>query len=81
MIRSYDALVLRLKRAGVVPKKHVLDNKVSEAMKNHIRDDLKCIDLFMSACLLHCEDGADSIPHQFKLIQRTPPVGASAAIY
>ncbi len=30
MIRVYNALLLRLKRAGIVPKKHVLDNEVSE---------------------------------------------------
>jgi len=41
MIRTYNALLLRLKRAGIVPKKHVLDNKVSEKMKNHIRDTCK----------------------------------------
>jgi hypothetical protein len=41
MIQAYDALLLRLKRAGIVPKKHVLDNKVSENMKNHIRDKCK----------------------------------------
>ena len=41
MIRSYNALLLRLKRAGIIPKKHVLDNKVSENMKNHIRDTCK----------------------------------------
>jgi len=41
MIRAYNALLLRLKRAGIVPKKHVLDNKVSENMKNHIRDTCK----------------------------------------
>jgi hypothetical protein len=41
MIRAYNALLLRLKQAGIVPKKHVLDNKVSENMKNHIRDTCK----------------------------------------
>jgi hypothetical protein len=41
MIRANDALLLRLKRAGIVPKKHVLDNEVSENMKNHIRDTCK----------------------------------------
>eukprot|EP00956_Cyclotella_meneghiniana_P041787 scaffold239666_cov36-Cyclotella_meneghiniana.AAC.1 len=42
MIRAYDTIILCLKGAGSVPKKtHVLDNEVSEAMKNHIRDDLK----------------------------------------
>ncbi len=41
MIRAYNALLLQLKRAGIVPKKHVLDDKVSENMKNHIRDTCK----------------------------------------
>ena len=41
MIRAYNALLLRLKRAGIVPKKHVLDNEVSENMKNHICDTCK----------------------------------------
>jgi hypothetical protein len=41
MIRAYNALLLQLKRAGIVPKKHVLDNEVSENMKNHIRDTCK----------------------------------------
>ena len=30
MIRAYNALLLRLKQAGIVPKKPFLDNKVSE---------------------------------------------------
>jgi hypothetical protein len=38
MIQAYNALLLRLKRAGIIPKKHVLDIKVSENMKNHICD-------------------------------------------
>ncbi len=38
MIQAYNALLLRLKRAGIIPKKHVLDNKVSENMNNHIRN-------------------------------------------
>ena len=41
MIRAYNALLLQLKRAGIVPKKHVIDNEVSENMKNHIRDTCK----------------------------------------
>ncbi len=38
MIRAYNPLLLRLKRAGIVPKKHVLNNEVSENIKNHICD-------------------------------------------
>ena len=41
MIRAYNALLLRLKRAGIIPKKHVLDNKVSKNMKNHICNTCK----------------------------------------
>ncbi len=41
MIRAYDALLLQLKQAGIVPKKHVLDNEVSENRKSHIRDMCK----------------------------------------
>ncbi len=41
MMRAYSALLLRLKRAGIVPKKHVLDNEVSENMKNHICNTCK----------------------------------------
>ena len=37
MIRVYKVLVQRLKRAKIIPRKHVLDNKVSENMKELIR--------------------------------------------
>jgi hypothetical protein len=41
MIQAYNALLLQLKRAGIIPKKHVLDNEILENMKNHIRDTCK----------------------------------------
>ena len=41
MIRAYDVLVTRLKRAGIIPRKHVLDNEVSKNMKEHIQKDWK----------------------------------------
>ncbi len=41
MIRVYNALLLQLKRAGIVHKKHVLNNEVSDNMKNHIRNTCK----------------------------------------
>ena len=31
--------MLRLKRTGIIPKKHILDNEVSEAMKDVIREE------------------------------------------
>jgi hypothetical protein len=36
LIRGYGSLVTRLRHAGIVPKKHVLGNEISEHMKNHI---------------------------------------------
>ncbi len=41
MIRAYNALILQLKWAGIVSKKHVLNNEVSENMKNHMCDTTK----------------------------------------
>ena len=41
MIRAYNALLLQLRRVGITPKKHVMDNEVSETMKKHIRDYCK----------------------------------------
>ena len=41
MIRAYNALISQLKRVGITPKKHVLDNEVSDTMKNHILDNCK----------------------------------------
>ena len=34
-------MMQRLQRAGIVPKKHILDNDISEAMKDIIRDEYK----------------------------------------
>ena len=39
LTRAYRATMSRLKRAGIVPKKHVLDNEVSEAMRTVIREE------------------------------------------
>lgn len=41
MQRAYLKLLKRLQRAGVVPRKHVLDNEVSKAMKDLIRETCK----------------------------------------
>jgi hypothetical protein len=51
MIWAYNALVLQLKWANIIPKKHVLDNEVSENMKNHICDTCKLdIELVPPGC-------------------------------
>ena len=34
-------MMIRLKHAGVVPQKHILDNEVSTVMKTIIRDEYK----------------------------------------
>ena len=33
---AYRTMMLQLKRAGTIPKKHICDNEVSEAMKEII---------------------------------------------
>ena len=37
--KSYRAMMLRLKCAGIVNQKHILDNEVSTAMKTIIHDE------------------------------------------
>ena len=41
MIRAYKSLMKRLQRAGITVKKHVLDNEISNNMKNLIIDEYK----------------------------------------
>ena len=38
MVKAYEDLMKRLQKAGIVPEKHVLDNKCSENSKELIRD-------------------------------------------
>ena len=63
MIRAYNSLMLRLKRAGIVPKKHVLDNEVSENMKEHIRDICQ-LELVPPGC--HRRNAAEVAIRNFK---------------
>ena len=39
LIRAYRTIILRLKKAGIVPMKHFLSNGVSEAMRDVIRKE------------------------------------------
>jgi hypothetical protein len=65
MIRAYNALLLRLTRAGILTKKHVLDNKVSENMKNHIPDTCKMnVELVPPGC--HRQNAAEVTICNFK---------------
>ncbi len=65
MIRAYNALLLRLKQAGIFPKKHVLDNEVSENMKNHIRDTCK-LDMELVPPVCHRRNAAKVAIRNFK---------------
>jgi len=65
MIRAYNALMLRLTRAGIMPAKHVLDNEVSENMKEHIRDKYKLkLELVPPGC--HRRNAAEVAIRNFK---------------
>ena len=65
MKRAYQHLLLRLKRAGVVPKKHVLDNEVSDSMKDMIRDDYHIeLELVPPGC--HRRNAAEVAIRNFK---------------
>ena len=51
LIRSYNALLLRLKQAGIVPKEHIPDNKISDDTTNHICDTCKFdMELVLPGC-------------------------------
>ena len=41
LTRAYHAMTLRLKQAGIIPQKHILDNEVLNSMKTIIRDEYK----------------------------------------
>ncbi len=64
MIWAYNALLLQLKRAGI-PKKHVLDNKVSKSMKNHIHDMCK-LDMELAPPGCHKRSAAEVAIRNFK---------------
>jgi hypothetical protein len=58
-------MLLRLKRAGIIPKKHILDNKVFKNMKNHIRDTCKInMELVPPGC--HQQNTAEVAIRNFK---------------
>jgi hypothetical protein len=64
-IRAYNSLLLQFKWAGIVPKKHVLDNEVSENIRNHICDTCKLdMDLVPPGC--HRCNAAKVAIHNFK---------------
>jgi hypothetical protein len=65
LTRAYRTLMLRLKRAGIVPKKHILDNEVSEAMKAVIKDEYQMeMELVPPGC--HRRNAAEVAIRNFK---------------
>ena len=65
MIRAYQSLLLRLQRANIKPKKHVLNNEVSESMKNLIRDQHNMqLELVPPGC--HRRNAAEVAVRNFK---------------
>ena len=63
MIRSYQALMTRLKQANIVPKKHLLDNEVSETTKELITDQYQ-LELVSPGC--HRRNAAEVAIQNFK---------------
>ena len=41
LTQAYRTVILRLRRVGIITKKHILDNEVSEALKTIIQDEYK----------------------------------------
>eukprot|EP00804_Cyclotella_cryptica_P002833 CCRYP_009359-RA/>CCRYP_009359-RA protein AED:0.32 eAED:0.32 QI:0/-1/0/1/-1/1/1/0/453 len=65
LTRAYSSLMLRLRRAGIVPRKHVLDNKISAAMKDLIQDTYKMsLELVPPGC--HRRNAAEVAIRNFK---------------
>ena len=65
LIRAYEKLMGRLHRAGVQPRKHVLDNEVSESMKTLIRDKYHMqVELVPPGC--HRRNAAEVAIRNFK---------------
>ena len=58
-------MMIRLKHAGVVPQKHILDNDASTVMKTIIRDEYKIkMELVSPGC--HCHNAAEVAIRNFK---------------
>ena len=65
LIGAYDVLIKRLQRAGITPRKHVLDNEVSSKMKEHIQDHYKFkMELVPPGC--HRRNAAEVAIRNFK---------------
>jgi len=65
LARAYQVLITRLQQTWIVPKEHILDNKVSEAMKTIIKDEYKmAMELVPPGC--HHRNAAEVAIRNFK---------------
>ncbi|KAL7544208.1 hypothetical protein ACHAWF_007592 [Thalassiosira exigua] len=65
LTRAYRQIMRRLHRANIYPKKHVLDNEISAAMKTLIKDEFKMqLELVLSGC--HRRNAAEVAIRIFK---------------
>ena len=65
LTRAYHFLMMRLKNAGIVPSKHVLDNKVSSTMNEVIHDKYRMeMELVPPGC--HRRNAAEVAIRNFK---------------
>ena len=66
MIRSYRAMMIRLKQAGIIPKKYILNNEVSENVKTMIQEEYN---MQMEFVLLGCHrhNAAEDAIQNYKL--------------
>ncbi|KAL7534988.1 hypothetical protein ACHAWF_005018, partial [Thalassiosira exigua] len=65
LMRAYRSIMRRLNRANVFPKKHVMDNGVSEKMKDMIRNEMKMqLELVPPGC--HRQNAAEVAIRNFR---------------
>ena len=65
MIRLYKSLMTHLKTANISSRKHVMDNKVSGALKSFIRDEYK-MELEIVPLVCHLRNAAEVAIRNFK---------------
>jgi hypothetical protein len=65
MIQAYDVLVKRLQQANIHPRKHVLDNKISKNMKQHIKKNYNFeLEMVLPGC--HRQNAAEVAIRNYK---------------
>ena len=65
LTRAYRSMMLQMKSAGIALQKHILDNEVSTAMKNIIRDEYKIEMELVPPGFYHC-NASEVVIRNFK---------------